>query len=114
MASDQVPGFLGRLGIVKEPQIVLPDQPMLDEPLPSDQALPKLAPDQHDQHVAAELAREYVATSGCSGPELKAVGRFTAYLDGDVERMRRAIRSTWPPIVGSRYRRSLGRAVARL
>ena len=70
--------------------------------------------DQHDQHVAAELAREFVATAGCGGPELKAIGRFTAYLDGDVERMRRAIRSTWPPIVGSRYRRSLGRAVARL
>jgi CHAD domain-containing protein len=70
--------------------------------------------DQHDQHVAAELAREFVATAACSPSELKSIGRFTAYLDGDVERMRRTIRSTWPPIVGSRYRRSLGRAVARL
>ena len=70
--------------------------------------------DQHDQHVAAELAREFVATSECSPAELKAIGRFTAHLDGDVERLRRTIRSTWPPIVGSRYRRSLGRAVARL
>ena len=70
--------------------------------------------DQHDQHVAAELAREFVTTSECSPAELKAIGRFTAYLDGDVERLRRTIRSTWPPIAGSRYRRSLGRAVARL
>jgi triphosphatase len=70
--------------------------------------------DQHDQHVAAELAREFVATSGCGPAELKAIGRFTAYLDGDVERLRRTIRSTWPPIAGSRYRRSLGRAVALL
>ena len=70
--------------------------------------------DQHDQHVAAELAREFVAAAACTAPEVKAIGRFTAYLDGDVERRRRAIRSTWPPIVGARYRRSLGRAVARL
>jgi CHAD domain-containing protein len=70
--------------------------------------------DQHDQHVAAELAREFVATSAGSASERKAIERFNAYLDGDVERLRRTIRSTWPPIVGSRYRRSLGRAVARL
>jgi CHAD domain-containing protein len=70
--------------------------------------------DQHDQHVAAELAREFAATAACTAAELKAIGRFTASLDGDVERLRRTIRSTWPPIVGSRYRRSLGRAVARL
>ena len=70
--------------------------------------------DQHDQHVAAELARVFVATASCSPAEMKAIGRFTAYLDGDVERLRRTIRSTWPPIAGSRYRRSLGRAVARL
>jgi CHAD domain-containing protein len=70
--------------------------------------------DQHDQHVAAELAREFVSTVACSASELKSIGRFTAYLDGDVERRRRTIRSTWPPIVGSRYRRTLGRAVARL
>jgi CHAD domain-containing protein len=70
--------------------------------------------DQHDQHVAAELAREFAATATSTTAELKAIGRFTALLDGDVERQRRTIRSTWPPIVGSRYRRSLGRAVARL
>ncbi len=70
--------------------------------------------DQHDQHVAAELARECVATAAYTASEVKAIGRFTAYLDGDVERLRRTIRSTWPPISGSRYRRSLGRAVARL
>jgi CHAD domain-containing protein len=70
--------------------------------------------DQHDQHVAAELAREFVATSACSASERKAIERLTAHLDGDVERLRRTLRSTWPPIVGSRYRRSLGRAVARL
>jgi len=31
-----------------------------------------------------------------------------------VERLRRTLRSAWPPIVGSRYRRGLGRAIARL
>jgi len=69
--------------------------------------------DQHDQHVASELAREFVTSSTLTAAELKAIGLFTTYLDQDVERLRRTIRSTWPPIVGSRYRRSLGRAIAR-
>jgi CHAD domain-containing protein len=70
--------------------------------------------DQHDHHVAASLAREFVASSSLTAAELKAIGLFTAYLDQDVERMRRTIRSTWPPIAGSRYRRGLGTAIARL
>ncbi len=70
--------------------------------------------DQHDLHVAAGLAREFLASAAGEPSELKAIGRFATYLDGEVERLRRTIRSTWPPIAGSRYRRSLGRAVARL
>jgi len=72
--------------------------------------------DQHDQHVAAELAREFVASTSSSltAAELKAIGLFTSHLDHDVERLRRTLRSAWPPIVGSRYRRGLGRAIARL
>ena len=71
--------------------------------------------DQHDEHVASEMAREFVASgsSSLTAAELKAIGLFTSHLDQDVERLRRTIRSTWPPIVGSRYRRSLGRAIAR-
>jgi CHAD domain-containing protein len=70
--------------------------------------------DQHDRHVAAELAREFVVRTESRPADQRAIGRFTAYLDGDVEGLRRTIRSTWPPIAGSRYRRRLGRAVARL
>ena len=72
--------------------------------------------DQHDEHVAAEMAREFVASTSSSltAAELKAIGLFTSHLDHDVERLRRTLRSAWPPIVGSRYRRGLGRAIARL
>ncbi len=99
------------LEFVREP--LEPDATALIRPVV---ALQDHLGDQHDQHVAAELAREFVASSSTSltAAELKAIGLFTTYLDQDVERLRRTIRSTWPPIAGSRYRRSLGRAIARL
>ena len=70
--------------------------------------------DQHDQHVAAMLAREFVASAAPTGPAQKAIGRFVDDLDRDVERLGRGLGSAWRPIVASSYRRALGRAIARL
>jgi CHAD domain-containing protein len=69
---------------------------------------------QHDQHVAALLAREFVASSAPTGAEEKAIGKFVDHLDLGVERLRRTLGPTWRPIVASSYRRGLGRAIARL
>jgi CHAD domain-containing protein len=69
---------------------------------------------QHDQHVAALLAREFVAPSTRAGSEEKAIGRFVDDLDEGVERLRRTLGSAWRPVASSTYRRGLGRSVARL
>jgi len=70
--------------------------------------------DQHDQHVAAMLAREFAASAAPTGPAQKAIGRFVDDLDRGVERLGRGLGSAWRPIVASSYRRGLGRAIARL
>lgn len=51
MTCNQIPNFLGRLSIVKQVEVLLADESVLDEPLPIDQALPKVTPNQHDQHM---------------------------------------------------------------
>ena len=51
MAADQIPGFLSRLSIVKQLEILLGDEPVLDKPLPVDQSLPKVPSNQYDHHV---------------------------------------------------------------
>jgi len=51
MTCNQIPNFLGRLSILKQLKILLGDKPVLDEPLPIDQLLPKVLPNQHDHHI---------------------------------------------------------------
>jgi len=77
-------------------------------------ALQDLLGDQHDRHVAALLAREFVASTSPTGRQEKAIGRFFDDLDDAVERRRHRLTATWRPIVASSYRRILGRAIARL
>ncbi len=70
---------------------------------------------QHDLHVAATLAREFVAGAGSlSSHEVKSIERFTRQLDEDVEQFGRSFAPTWRSLVTSDYRRRLGRALARL
>ncbi len=70
--------------------------------------------DQHDQHVAAVLARAYLADASPTGAELDAVEGFVGALDRRVERLHRTLDRAWQPIEAASYRRGLGRAIARL
>jgi CHAD domain-containing protein len=70
--------------------------------------------DQHDQHVAAELAREFASSATPTRAQEKAIAKFVAHLDLGVERLGRTFGSTWRPVADPSYRRSLGRAIARL
>jgi len=49
--ADQVPGFLSCFGVAEQLKILLGDEPVLNEPLPVDQTLPKIPSDQHDHDV---------------------------------------------------------------
>jgi triphosphatase len=70
--------------------------------------------DQHDQHVAGLLAREFAASTTLADGQAKAIARFVGDLDRGVERLDRSFGTTWRPIADSGYRRGLGRAIARL
>jgi CHAD domain-containing protein len=72
--------------------------------------------DLHDLHVAAELARALAAdpTVELSRSQQAAIGRFVGHLDHRVERLRATAGPTWREVTGASYRRSLGRALARL
>ncbi len=70
--------------------------------------------DQHDLHVAAELAREGTATVAKTRQQERAIGKLVADLDDDVARLGRTMGRTWRPLVDPRYRRALGQALARL
>jgi triphosphatase len=69
---------------------------------------------QHDQHVAGSLARDFATSSTVTETQAKSLAKFVEHLDQGVERLGRTLRSTWPPIAASSYRRGLGRAIARL
>ena len=69
---------------------------------------------QHDHVVAASLAREYLASADLTHAQKTAIATFVDRLDRSVERMRKAVGSTWRPVADPSYRRSLGRALARL
>jgi CHAD domain-containing protein len=70
--------------------------------------------DQHDQHVAGLLAREFATSTTLTDAQAKAIEKFVVHLDQGVERLGRTLGSTWRPIVAASYRRGLGRAIARL
>ncbi len=70
--------------------------------------------DQHDLHVAAELARDGIATVATTRQQERAIGKLIADLDDDVARLGRTVGRTWRPLVDPRYRRALGLAIARL
>ncbi len=70
--------------------------------------------DQHDQHVAAVLAREFAMSATLTAAQAKSISRFVAHLDRGVDGLGRTLGSTWRPIVAASYRRALGRAIARL
>ena len=69
---------------------------------------------QHDHYVAATLAREFAASSALTGAQEAAVTRFAERLDRSVERLRSSVGSTWRPVADPKFRRSLGRSIARL
>ena len=70
--------------------------------------------DQHDQHVAAVLAREFASSTTLTRAQEKVIAKFVAHLDLGVERLGRTFGSTWRPVADPSFRRSLGRAIARL
>jgi len=70
--------------------------------------------DQHDLHGAAVLARAFAASTTLTRAQEKAIAKFVAHLDLGVERLGRTFGSTWRPVADPSYRRSLGRAIARL
>jgi CHAD domain-containing protein len=77
-------------------------------------ALQDLLGDQHDRHVAGELARAFLTSATLAATHAKATTKLIEHLDQDVERLSRAFGSTWRPLADSSYRRGLGRAIARL
>ena len=71
--------------------------------------------DQHDRHVAATLAREFLAAApGTTAKETAQVERFTARLDDRVEWLGRRLDRAWDPFAAPAYRARLGRALGRL
>ena len=70
---------------------------------------------QHDFHVAATLAREFVANStSLSNHERKSIERFVRELDAGVAQCTRSFGPTWRSLTAPAYRRRLGRGLARL
>ena len=70
----------------------------------------------HDADVASKLARDIlVARAGeLTGAERDAIGAYLHLREREVERRRRALGPVWRAVVGAPFRRSLGRATARL
>ncbi len=69
---------------------------------------------QHDQHVAAVLAREFATSTAVTVAQSRSMSRFDAHLEKRVDGLGRTLEATWRPIVAPSYRRALGRAIARL
>jgi CHAD domain-containing protein len=72
--------------------------------------------DIHDLHAAADLARAFAAgpTADLRPVSRKAVERFATTEDLRVDRIRRRLGPAWRGVADAEYRRSLGRALARL
>lgn len=88
------------------------DAPSLIEPVT---ALQDHLGEQHDRHVAAALAREFVgAHPDLATKEAMHVERFVVALDERVEWHGRRFPRAWRPLVEPAYRSRLGRALARL
>jgi CHAD domain-containing protein len=88
------------------------DAPSLIEPVT---ALQDHLGEQHDLHVAATLAREFVGSHpGLAAKEVMHVERFIVALDERVEWYGRRFPRAWRPLVEPAYRSRLGRALARL
>jgi CHAD domain-containing protein len=70
--------------------------------------------DQHDQHVAAQRAREWAGSTIMADREVRSVGKLVTALEAGVERLGASLDAAWQPLVAPGYRRRLGRAIARL
>ena len=71
--------------------------------------------DIHDLHAAAVSADAYATGAvALTAPTTAAIGRFVGYQEARVERLRRRVEPAWQGVADARYRRRLGRAVARL
>lgn len=71
--------------------------------------------DIHDLHAAAVTADAYATGAvALTAHTTAAIGRFVGYQDARVERLRRRVEPAWLGVADARYRRRLGRAVARL
>jgi CHAD domain-containing protein len=97
------------LEFVREP--LDPDASSLIRPVV---ALQDRLGDQHDLHMAAELARTGLAKLVRTRQQERAMTAFIEDLDEDVVRFGRGVVRTWRPVADPRYRRALGQAIARL
>jgi CHAD domain-containing protein len=72
--------------------------------------------DIHDLHAAADLARAFGASPSADLRPVsrKAIERFATTEDVRVDRIRRHLGPAWRGVADAEYRRSLGRALARL
>jgi CHAD domain-containing protein len=70
--------------------------------------------DQHDQHVAAQRAREWAGSTIMADREVRSVGKLVTALEAGVGRLGASLDAAWQPLVAPGYRRRLGRAIARL
>jgi CHAD domain-containing protein len=97
------------LEFVREP--LDPDASALIRPVV---ALQDRLGDQHDLHMAAELARSGLANLVRTRQQERAMTAFIEDLDEEVVRLGRGVVRTWRPVADPRYRRALGQAIARL
>ena len=97
------------LEFVREP--LDPDASALIRPVV---ALQDRLGDQHDLHMAAELARSGLEHLGRTRQQERAMAAFIEDLDQDVVRLGRSVHRAWRPVADPRYRRALGQAIARL
>ncbi len=70
--------------------------------------------DQHDAHVAAELARAFATSNSLPDVAGKGDRQVRRPSRPDVERLGRTLGHAWGPVAAQSYRRALGRAIARL
>jgi CHAD domain-containing protein len=70
----------------------------------------------HDADVAASMARTFLVerSSGLTGAQSAAIGRYLMSREREVARLRRSVGRPWRGVAGPAFRNRLGRAFARL
>ncbi len=70
----------------------------------------------NDAEATASMTRTFLGehAGDLSAPESAAIGRYLVDREKEVARLRRTVGATWRGVTGVRFRRTLGRVVARL